>query len=151
MGGERGEGDSFLERRPVSEESKPPGSWPTFLEFPRSFFFLKASDLGTTSLAGHKTILITGGVFRVPFANWIPHLPPVPVQNKEALQRFGWIPNRASPKFTIGHQGSVNAVTMLPFAPIRVPMTDTSHLSISLPGARSSRYQCSPGFPGFER
>lgn len=31
---------------------------------------------GTTSLDRHKTILVTGGVFRVFFANWIPCLPP---------------------------------------------------------------------------
>ena len=63
-----GRGDTFLERRPLSEESKFPGSPPT-LEFPRSFFFLKAKDLDTTSLAGHETILVTGGVFQVPFTS----------------------------------------------------------------------------------
>lgn len=69
-----GREDTFLEVRPLPEEPKPPGSWSTFLEFPRTFFFLKASDLGRTSLARRKTILVPGEVFRVPFANWIPCL-----------------------------------------------------------------------------
>lgn len=34
-------GDNFLEKSPPSEESKPPGPWPNFLEFPRSFFLSK--------------------------------------------------------------------------------------------------------------
>lgn len=70
-----GRGDTFLERRPLSEESKFPGSRPTLLEFPRSFFFLKAKDLDTTSFVGHETILVTVGVFQVPFTNWILHPP----------------------------------------------------------------------------
>lgn len=120
-----GRGDTFLKTSPMSEESKPPGSWPTPLEFPRSFFFPKTSDSGTTSLAGHKTVLITGGVFQVPFANRIPHLPPAPVRNQEALQRFGWIPKRASPNSITGHLGSVNAMAKLSFAPFRVPTAST--------------------------
>lgn len=54
----KGSGDTSPVRRPLSEGPKPPGSWLSVLELSRSFFFPKAGDLGTTSLAGYKTILV---------------------------------------------------------------------------------------------
>lgn len=75
-------------------------------KLPRSFFVPKARDLGTTSLAGHKTILGTGRVFRVPFANWVPCLPTAATQDGKAATHSAGCPPVAF--------GSVNAV---PFPP----------------------------------
>lgn len=83
-----GREDTFLEVRPLPEEPKPPGSWSTFLEFPRTFFFLKASDLGRTSLARRKAILVPGEVFRVPFANWMPCLHEELEKSRTSLDGF---------------------------------------------------------------
>lgn len=140
-----GTGDTFLERRPPSERSKPPRPWPTFLEFPRSFFFPKASDLGTTSLARHKTVLVTGGFFQVPLANWISGLPTVAVQTWKAPTNLAGFP-------VISHSGSVTAV---PFPPcwgvnLGVSMTSTLPTQYLSNEGQSSRNHCNPGLLGFE-
>ena len=103
-----GRGDTFLERRPLSEESKFPGSWPSLLEFPRSFFFLKARDLDTTSLAGHEKILVIGGVSKSLLQTGFcththththTHTPRARLSylsqsRTEALHMFDWIPKK---------------------------------------------------------